>query len=202
MNFKIIGTGGFAVELFGLLISSGHEVIGCYGPRPDRMPSRIWLGDDRNWEVGDKVPHLIAIGDPLKRRDLFFRAKYSGLELGSFIHPSAHLSSHVEFGRGVIIYPGAVVHTDCSLADGVFLNSNVSLGHETKVLNFCNVQPNSAFGGRCTFGPESIAGIGSSFRENVDIGRGVTVGAGAVVVSNITMPGVYVGCPARRIDNA
>jgi len=49
-------------------------------------------------------------------------------------------------------------------------------------------------------GKSSWLGIGSVVSNNVNICSGCNVGAGAVVVKDITEPGTYVGVPARRVD--
>ena len=43
-------------------------------------------------------------------------------------------------------------------------------------------------------------GIGSVVSNNVNICSSCKLGAGAVVVKNITEPGTYVGVPVRRVD--
>jgi len=41
--------------------------------------------------------------------------------------------------------------------------------------------------------------VGTAVINNITIGDGVTVGAGAAVVKNLTETGTYVGVPARKI---
>jgi len=42
--------------------------------------------------------------------------------------------------------------------------------------------------------------LGSVVSNNVNIYSGCKIGAGAVVVKDITEPGTYVGVPVRRVD--
>jgi len=44
-------------------------------------------------------------------------------------------------------------------------------------------------------------GIGSVISNNINITSGCMVGAGTVVVRDITEAGTYVGTPARRVIN-
>jgi len=41
--------------------------------------------------------------------------------------------------------------------------------------------------------------MGGHYINNIDIHSGCTIGAGAVVVNNITEKGTYVGVPARKV---
>ena len=44
-----------------------------------------------------------------------------------------------------------------------------------------------------------MIGAGATVIEGLKITAGCMVGAGATVVDDLMEPGVYVGCPARRI---
>jgi len=54
--------------------------------------------------------------------------------------------------------------------------------------------------GTVKVGNGSWIGIGSVISNNVNICSGCKVGAGAVVVKDITELGTYVGIPVRKID--
>jgi len=66
--------------------------------------------------------------------------------------------------------------------------------------DFVHVSPGSHLAGKVSVGKSSWLGIGSVVSNNVNICSGCNVGAGAVVVKDITEPGTYVGVPARRVD--
>jgi len=48
-------------------------------------------------------------------------------------------------------------------------------------------------------GEGTMVGIGATVSNNVSVCDGCMIGAGAVVVKDITEPGTYAGVPARRL---
>lgn len=201
MNFEILGTGGFAVELAGLVESSGGDVHGFYGPQIGRVSERKYLGTDADVLQKVGVIVLVAVGDPIRRRCLVDFLWGRGIELGIFVHPSAHIDETVVVGSGSIVYPGVIVHRGCVVGPSTLLNSNVSLGHDTTIAGLSNLNPGVSVGGNCSLGSGVTLGIGSSVRDGISINDDVTVGAGSTVVTDLSEKGVYVGCPARRLED-
>jgi serine acetyltransferase len=48
-------------------------------------------------------------------------------------------------------------------------------------------------------GDDAFICAGATLINNVSVRKGVTVGAGAVVIRDITEKGTYVGVPARKV---
>ena len=53
--------------------------------------------------------------------------------------------------------------------------------------------------GTVTVGENTWIGIGAAVSNNIDIASDCIIGAGAVVVKNISEPGTYIGIPAKKI---
>jgi serine acetyltransferase len=85
------------------------------------------------------------------------------------------------------------------LGRGVLVNSNASVGHETRISDFSNVGPGVTLGGRCVIGEREYLGIGSCMLEELTIAPDITIGAGAAVIRNIAEAGTYAGVPARKL---
>ena len=66
--------------------------------------------------------------------------------------------------------------------------------------DYVHISPGVNTAGTVKVGKGSWIGIGSVVSNNVNICSGCKVGAGAVVVKDITEPGTYVGVPVRKID--
>jgi len=119
------------------------------------------------------------------------------------------------FGRDVFIGPFVEIQSD------VVIGNNVRIQSHTFVCQYVNIGNNSFVGHSVVF-INDLFSSGSPARgdknlwkstfigENVSIGSNATIlpvkicndvviGAGAVVVKDITEPGVYVGNPARKI---
>lgn len=86
------------------------------------------------------------------------------------------------------------------------------VGHGTKIDHFCHIGHNSKIGsnnlitpnvtllGGVRIGNECIVGSGTAFRDGVIVGNKVTIGMSSVVTKNIGDNEVWVGSPARPID--
>lgn len=195
----IVGTGGFAIELEGLLEDASMSVLGFIGPRAVRQLPQKWLGDDHvlsHMPRGTRV--LIAIGSPEIRQRVNRLVARHGLDLRSYVHSSAYVSQRSYLGRGCIIYPNATVHAQVTLDECVLVNSNVTIGHETRVSAFANLGPAVAVGGCCKIGARAYLGIGSTLVENIEVLPDCVIGAGAVLIDDTETLGTYVGIPARK----
>ncbi|MEI3293290.1 MAG: hypothetical protein V8R63_07495 [Thomasclavelia ramosa] len=62
-----------------------------------------------------------------------------------------------------------------------------------------DIRPKFAMADRISIGYKSYLGIGSTVIDDIRIGNRVTVGAGAVVVSNISDNIVAIGVPAKKM---
>jgi len=194
----IIGTGGFAIELAGLLKHTGRKVAGLIGPKPTRRIPEKWLGDDEVIEtLGKNTEVLIAIGAPKIRMRLADKIKQRNIRQQIFIHPTSYISAEVTIKPGSIIYPNSTIHSGVVLQQNVLINSNATVGHETVVGEFSNIGPGASIGGCCEIGNEVFVGIGSSIIEDVKINNEIVIGAGSVVISDMSDIGTYVGVPAK-----
>jgi len=101
---------------------------------------------------------------------------------GSFVAHHAHLGPMVRVGRAAIINTAAVVD------------------HESKIGDFAHVSVNTTIAGRCQIGNFVFVGAGATVIDKVRVADHVIIGAGATVVDDITEAGIYVGCPARRVE--
>lgn len=96
---------------------------------------------------------------------------------GIWIHPAANLGPSVRLGPHTHINAGAFL-TRCTVG------------------KCCTIAPNATVLGDVTLGDRVFVGANATIRNLVNITHDVVIGAGAVVVSDITEPGTYVGVPA------
>ncbi len=74
------------------------------------------------------------------------------------------------------------------------------VGHNSKIGPDSMITANVTLTGGAQIGKECFIGCGTVFRENVRIGNNVTTGMASVVTKNIPDKEVWVGSPARQID--
>jgi len=71
------------------------------------------------------------------------------------------------------------------LADHVFVNRGVTIGHDTHVGSFSRIQPGANLGGLSRIGVGVTVAIGATLLERLVIGDGAFVGAGAVATEDV-----------------
>ena len=118
----------------------------------------------------------------------------------SLIHPSAIIGTDVEIGMGTVIMAGVVINSSCRIGKGCIINTSSSLDHDNFIEDYVHISPGARTAGSVTIGKGTWLGIGSVVSNNVNVCGDCMIGAGAVVVKDVTEPGTYVGVPVRRVD--
>jgi acetyltransferase-like isoleucine patch superfamily enzyme len=85
------------------------------------------------------------------------------------------------------------------LGMGVIANTHSTIEHDVTLADWVHIAPGATLSGGVTVGRFSMIGAGATVIEGTNISADTIVGAGATVVHDIVEPGVYAGCPARRL---
>lgn len=141
---------------------------------------------------------FIAIGNAQVRRRI--TEANSGRVIATLIHPSAVVARSASVGAGSVLMAGAVINPGVTLGRGVIINTCASVDHDSTVCDYVHVAVGAHLCGTVTVGEGTWVGAGAVVNNNVKVCPGVTVGTGAAVVRDITLPGTYVGVPARLIE--
>lgn len=202
----IIGTGGFAREVYSIIedLNLKHEFGGFL------EPDNIWEENFKDTLIyGHKVyaqssfqsnkdEAIIGIGDP-KIRERVVHQLPADTRYPSLIHPSAVVSRYVKIGHGAIITAGTIVTVDIEIGQHCQLNLLTTIGHDCIIGDYFTTAPDVNISGICTFGDYIYFGTNSCVRQKITICDNVTIGMGGVVVKNITEPGVYIGNPVQKL---
>ncbi len=143
---------------------------------------------------------FIALGNNRLRRELG-RQLLSICPSINLIHPSAVLDPTVKLGTGNVIMQNAVVVGDSQIGDFVNIHALSSIDHDNVLESGSNIAPGSHLAGRVQVGVDAFLGTGTSVIPDIQIGKGVIVGAGSVVIRNLPNFVKAVGNPARIIEN-
>nr|WP_314859068.1 acetyltransferase [uncultured Undibacterium sp.] len=143
--------------------------------------------------LGPTTPTRAALATELQRR---FAIQFTKL-----VHPSAYVSPLACLGEGVFIGANSVVGPGAMLADHVFINRGVTIGHDTSIGAFSRVQPGSNLGGLSNIGRGVTIGIGATLIERLVVGDDAFIGAGAVVTNDVANSVLVVGIPAKFKKN-
>lgn len=202
----IIGAGGFGREVLGIARDiGGFDVVGLLDQDPSLHGTVIdgcaILGDDRALaELARRsgTSACVALGEPRARKRAFEACEKLGLELPSLVHPNAYLSPQSRLGRGAVLYPGCVVMPGCVIGNGVLINAGATIGHEAIIEDFCDLNPGVRLGGRVTLREGVFVGMGACLRERVTVAEHAVIGAGSVVLHDVSPNATCYGVPARE----
>jgi sugar O-acyltransferase (sialic acid O-acetyltransferase NeuD family) len=148
----------------------------------------------------EEADFFVAIGNNATREKIQDKLIDDGLNIVSLVHPSAVIGTDVEIGIGTTVMAGVVINNSTKIGKGCIINTSSSLDHDNYIEDYVHISPGVRTAGRVSIGKDTWLGIGSVVSNNVHICSGCKVGAGAVVVKDITEPGTYVGVPVRRVD--
>ncbi|HTW97578.1 MAG TPA: hypothetical protein VMD59_02310, partial [Acidimicrobiales bacterium] len=84
-----------------------------------------------------------------------------------------------------------------SLGRHALVSYHATIGHGCRIGDVVSVMPGALVGGEVEVADNSLIGAGAVILENRRIGPGATVGAGAVVTSDVAAGRLVVGVPAR-----
>jgi acetyltransferase EpsM len=198
----ILGTRTLAVEVMDLISDMpGYEVAGFVENRNRELAGTALEGRPIFWI--DHVPRFVAthVGvcalSTTHRRKYVEQAAALGLRFGTFIHPTARVSSRARLGEGCFISAMAVVATHTTLGRSVFVNRGALIGHHTHISDYCTIQPGANVAGAVTMGSDTYVGMGAVVLERHTIGRGCVIAAGAVVTHDLPEHVQVMGVPAR-----
>ena len=197
--------------------ASGHgKVVADIAIKMNKWQSIVFLDDDQAIKISiglevigktadaftykDEADFFVAIGNNAVREKVQEKLIEDGLNVVSLIHPSAVIGTDVEIGIGSVVMAGVVVNSSTRIGKGCIINTSSSLDHDNVIEDYVHISPGVRTAGSVEIGKRTWVGIGSVISNNVNICSGCKVGAGAVVVKDITEPGTYVGVPVRRVD--
>lgn len=200
----IIGAGGFALECLEILFQNNYkkEVYFFDNINEDVNP---YIRKNHNIlssfeEVAElnEPEFILGIGNPLIRK--FFHQK---LTTEYNINPSNLISSKStigkienEIGNNVNIMTGVIVTSQCKIKDGVLINLNSTIGHNTTIENFVEICPGVNVSGNCTIEEGVFIGTGAVLLPGITIGKGSIVAAGAIVTKDVASSTMVAGNPS------
>lgn len=202
-NLLIIGAGGHG------------KVVADIAIKMNKWKSIAFLDDNKNIEspLGLKVlgttdrfiefindyDMFVGIGDNFIRSKVQNKLEISGANIPNIIHPNSVISDSVEIGIGTAIMAGAIINCSTKIGRGCIINTGVTVDHDNQIEDYVHISPGSNLAGSVKVGSSSWLGIGCIIKNNVNIASNCIIGAGAVVVKDITKSGTYIGVPARRL---
>jgi sugar O-acyltransferase (sialic acid O-acetyltransferase NeuD family) len=143
---------------------------------------------------------FIGIGNNTVRETLQKKLEDKGAHIPTLIHPTAILGEQVEISPGTVVMAGTVINSCSEIGKGCIINTGSTIDHDCIIEDYVHISPGAHLAGTVKVGQGTWLGIGSIVSNNVNISYGCKIGAGAVVIRDLTVTGTYVGVPAKKID--
>lgn len=160
------------------------------------LPGVKILAMDHAVQQGEDVH--IAIGNNTARQA---EAQALGMaRLVSVIHPSASVSSFSQINPGCFVAAAAVVAPAAKLGMGVIVNHGAVIDHDAEVGAFSHIAQGAAVCGHAKLGERVLIGSAAVVLSSVVLGDDVVLSAGSVATCDLSVPGVYGGNPAAKLD--
>ncbi|MFC7786758.1 acetyltransferase [Rossellomorea sp. GCM10028870] len=198
--------------------ASGHgKVVADIALKMNKWDSISFMDDDESIEssMGIKVVGksndalelvkdydiFVGIGNNTIREKIQNELEENGASIPTLIHPNAVIGEQVILASGTVVMAGVVINCGTNIGKGCILNTSSTIDHDNIIEDYVHISPGAHLAGTVKVGKRSWLGIGSIVSNNVNITSGCTIGAGTVVVKDITEAGTYVGVPMRKINS-
>lgn len=118
----------------------------------------------------------------------------------TFIHSTVLLlDNNIEIGEGSFIGAYSILTTNVKVGKHTILNRGNHIGHDTIIGDYFSAMPGAIVSGSVVIGDCVYLGTNSSIKERINVVNDVTIGLNSSVVKNISEPGIYAGCPVKKI---
>ena len=178
----ILGAGGLGREVFWWAKEAGLDPVGFIDDNPAALGDRTGYAPIVGGveEAPLSCPVLCAIGQNAIRRLCVERLADRGARFATLIHPQAKVL-HATLGTGAVLAPFAYVGADARAGD------------------FLRMDTTSFVGGYAVLGNGVTLHTGAQVMPGKRVGDQCTLGAGAVLLSNLHPSSTVFGVPAQKV---
>lgn len=209
-NLLIIGTGGFAREVFwhaqnsigfgktfiikGFLEGNIALRFGCY----DDLPLPVF-NNVIDYSIEKDDVFVIAIADVNAKIAIAKIIDKKGGMYLNLIHKTSMVSEKANMGTDVILCPFTTVSVNVKIGNHVMLNSYSSLGHDATLGDYISIMGHVDITGNVKVEKASYWGSGARALPHSKIGEHSLIGAGSVVLKKVKAGQTVFGNPAVPI---
>jgi len=191
----IAGASGFGREVLWVIKRMNaaeplFEVAGFCDDAPDKQSGEFaglpLLGSvARVCSTMRDIVFFCAVGDNRARKKIFAQFASASVDAVKVMDPSSVIADDAVIGKGCYIGVNAVVSTGTAVGCGVIVNHNVSVGHDVEVGAFAQICPGVSVSGGCRLGEGALLGSNSCMIPGKRMGDWSTLGAGAVLLTDL-----------------
>lgn len=195
----IYGASGHAKVVAATARLLGYEIGGFWEDSDERVGSDFFGGKIiRFQDVPAGADIFVGFGCNKIRAEVGRRLS-ERFNIPNLIHPSAQVAESASLGIGNYIGACSNVDPDCRIGSFCIINKCSEISHDSILHDGCHICGGAVLAGGCEIGENTFVGINASVIGKKVIADNVTVGAGAVVISDFPSNVVVVGVPAKII---
>ena len=205
----VIGAGGFGREVAFLIerINRQAPTWELLGFLDDVKETGISvngypvLGDIADVTDYPDVHIVCAVGSSKGRRGIIERVLRLAPDtrFATLIDPSVEYSSLLSVGVGSILCAHTIVTVNVTIGAHVIVNLDCTVAHDVVLGDFVTLYPSVNVSGNTTVGNSTELGTGTQVIQGKHICSDAIIGAGSVIIRDITESGTYVGVPSRKV---
>ena len=143
---------------------------------------------------------LTCIGNDFgKARYLISKKLEKKLKPLKIISKNSLVFNKEKIGKGVQIFPGAILNENSSLGDYSIINTASIIEHDCQIGSGVHIMPGAALGGNVVVKDFVTVGMNATVLPNIIIEEGAYIGAGSVVTKNVKKNVVVYGNPSKFV---
>jgi acetyltransferase-like isoleucine patch superfamily enzyme len=106
-----------------------------------------------------------------------------------------------EIGDNCFILENNTLQPFTKIGNNVVLWSGNHIGHHGHIKDHVTFTSHVVMSGHCVIGENSFLGVNATLRDGLNIAKGTLVGMAAAITKDTEEWGVYVGNPAKKLEN-
>ena len=205
----LIGGGEHARVVMDLAVQNGWKIEGYTDLKEESATTKLFsasfISDEEAislLKTDNTLKIILGIGnDNTLKAKLIEKYKEFSEQWISLIDKTAVISSNVKISPGTVVLANSTIQSGACIGQHCIVNTASVIEHDCVLRDFSHIAPTAVLGGGVSVGENTLVGLGAKVRDHTRIGANVTVGTGAVVVSDIPDNLTVVGIPAIPLAN-
>lgn len=207
----LLGAGGHAKVLLALTQTSRRRVIGVCDPQLVQEGLKYWRGipvlggDEAVYDHDpDQVGLINGVGQLVgssRRAQLYMAMRQRGYCFPALVHTAAWVANDVKLSDGVQIMAGVTVQPDSTIGENSIINTQASIDHDCYLAEHIHVAPGATLCGGVRVDIGAFIGAGAVVLQNLTVGADAVVGAGTTLTRSLPKEGIQIGAACRLKTN-
>lgn len=205
MILGIYGAGGLGREVLELArqINEKHKrwddfIFVIDGEAGDNVNGvKVYSYQDAISAFSGRLEMSMGIGEPQVRERLYAKLRQDNIVTPALVHPDVHVPDTTVVGKGVTIQYGCFISCNVNIADYVYIQPHVNVGHDDVLKEGCMLSGMVNLAGNVTVGEYTYVALNVAVKEGVKIGNHSIIGMCSAVYKDISDDMIAMGNPAR-----